>query len=197
MKNTPRRRRAFVILAAGWAALAAACAPDMSQQPKYPPLGPSDFFADGSSARPGVEGTVARGLLRTDEALYTGRVDGELVVRIPVPVTRTLLERGRDRFDIYCSPCHGHLGNGEGVIAMRGFRQPTSYHIDRLREAPDGHFFDVITHGYGVMYGYAARVPADDRWAITAYIRALQRSQAATLQDVPEPEREKLTRPPQ
>jgi len=164
----------------------------MSQQPKYLPLAPADFFADGSSARPGVEGTVARGMLRSDEAFYSGRRDGVLVERAPVPVNRRLLERGRQRFGIFCSPCHGQLGNGEGVIVMRGFQGPASYHVDRLREAPDGHFFDVITHGYGAMASYAARIPPEDRWAITAYIRALQLSQAAPIEDVPAGEREKL-----
>jgi mono/diheme cytochrome c family protein len=138
---------------------------------------------------------VARGMLRADEAFYTGRSGGALVERAPVPVTPELVERGRDRFNIYCTPCHGRLGDGEGMVVMRGFQRPTSYHIDRLREAPDGHFFDVMTHGQGAMSSYAARIAASDRWAVAVYIRALQLSQSAGIDDVPPAEREKLTGP--
>ncbi len=172
--------------------LTSACAPNMSQQPKYNPLSPSDFFADGRSERPAVAGTVPRGAPRANDPFYTGRENGEVVERMPVPVTAQLLARGRQRFDIYCSPCHGRTGDGSGMVVRRGFRQPPSYHIQRLVNAPDGHFFEVITNGFGEMYSYASRVPPADRWAITAYIRALQFSQDATLDDVPPAERSRL-----
>jgi hypothetical protein len=164
----------------------------MSSQPRYNPLAPSDFFADGRSGRPAVPGTVPHGAPQLGQPFYTGKLNGEVVERMPVPLTRGLLERGRGRFDIYCSPCHGRVGDGEGMIVKRGFRRPPSYHIQRLREAPDGHFFDVITHGIGDMASYADRVEPADRWAITAYIRALQLSQSAALGDVPSPERGRL-----
>ena len=161
------------------------CSPNMSKQPRYKPLAPSTFFEDGRSARPPVPGTVAHVPVKTDPRISTGRADGETIERIPLPVTRELLERGRARFDIFCSPCHGRTGDGQGMVVKRGFRQPPSYHTQRLRQAPDGHFFAVITDGFGEMAGYADRVPSHDRWAITAYIRALQYSRAATLDDVP------------
>jgi mono/diheme cytochrome c family protein len=164
----------------------------MSEQPRYNPLAPSNFFADGRSERPVVPGTVAHGAPPFGDPLYTGRVNGEVLERIPVPITRELLERGRERFDIYCSPCHGRTGDGRGMIVRRGFRQPPSYHIQRLLNAPDGHFFEVITKGFGEMYSYADRVAPADRWAVIAYIRALQLSQAARLDDVPSPERGRL-----
>jgi hypothetical protein len=164
----------------------------MHTQPKYNPLNPSDFFGDGRSERPAVPGTVARGHLRTDELLYTGKVNGELADAFPFPITRGVLERGRERYNIYCSPCHDYTGSGRGMIVQRGFPPPPSYHIERLVKAPAGHFFDVMTNGYGTMYNYAARVTPEDRWAITAYIRALQLSQQAKLEDVPAQEREHL-----
>ena len=170
-----------------------ACRLDMQVQPKYKPLEQSTFFDDGRSERPVVPGTVARGRLRIDEQLYTGKVNGALVDTFPFPVTRQVLERGQQRYNIFCSPCHDEVGTGRGMIVQRGFQQPPSYHIDRLRQAPVGHFFDVITNGWGAMYSYAARVPPQDRWAIVAYIRALQLSQRATVEDVPEPERSRLT----
>ena len=172
--------------------LGAACAPNMSQQPRYDPLSPSDFFADGRSERPAVAGTVPRGAPRAGDSFYTGRENGEVVQRMPVPVSAQLLARGRERFDIYCGPCHGRTGDGLGMVVRRGFRQPPSYHIQRLVDAPDGHFFEVITNGFGEMYSYANRVAPADRWAITAYIRALQFSQDATLDDVPTAERSRL-----
>jgi mono/diheme cytochrome c family protein len=153
------------------------CRQEMSHQPKYTPLAASDFFADGMSARPAVEGTVARGHLRIDERY---------------PVTREVLARGRERFEIFCAPCHGRVGNGDGIVVERGFRAPPSYHIDRLRTAPVEHYFDVITNGFGAMASYASRVPVRDRWAIIAYIRALQLSQSAKIEDVPERERWRL-----
>lgn len=161
------------------AALAlAGCRQDMHDAPRYKPLAESDFFANGSSARPLPAGTVARGFLREDTLLYTGRTaEGSLTAELPLPVTRALLARGHERFDIFCSPCHGKLGDGRGMVVQRGFKPPSSYHVERLRQAPIGYLFDVMTNGFGVMPGYAPQVPAEDRWAIAAYIRALQLSQ--------------------
>ncbi|MGH9817298.1 MAG: c-type cytochrome [Candidatus Acidiferrales bacterium] len=170
------------------------CQQDMAQQPRVKPLGASSFFADGRGSRQPVEGTVARGQLRDDEHLYTGKVNGELVRTFPFAVTREVLERGRQRFNIYCTPCHGFAGEGDGMIVRRGFKQPPSYHIERLQTAPAGHFFDVMSNGFGAMPDYAAQVAVEDRWAIVAYIRALQLSRNATLADVPRGEREKLER---
>jgi mono/diheme cytochrome c family protein len=197
--NPERRHLERFARVAHWAALVgvllvlSACRLDMHVQPKYKPLAATDFFGDGRSARPVVEGTVARGQLRLDEQLYTGKVNGQLATTFPFAITRQDLERGRERYNIYCTPCHDATGTGRGVIVMRGFPEPPpSYHIDRLREAPVGHFFDVITNGLGGMYSYASRVTPEDRWRIVAYVRALQLSQSATLADVPAQEREKL-----
>lgn len=170
----------------------AGCRQDMHNQPRYKALEASRFFSDGRSARQPVEGTVARGQLKLDEHLYQGRKNGQPVAEMPYPVTRAILERGRDRFDIYCSPCHSRAGDGEGMIVQRGLKHPPSFHIDRLREAPVGHFYDVITNGFGAMYSYASRVPVDDRWAIIAYIRALQLSQRAPLSEAPPDKRASL-----
>jgi len=171
----------------------AACRQDMHDQPKYIPLRPSSFFDDGRSARPIPEGTVARGHLNADTAFYTGKgPDGKYVDRLPFPITKQVLLRGQDRYNIYCTPCHDRLGTGNGVVARRGFRHPPSYHIDRLRQAPNGYIFDVITNGFGAMQDYAAQLDPADRWAVVAYERALQLSQNATLQDVPVAERAKL-----
>ena len=172
-----------------------ACRQDMQDQPRYKPLAASDFFKDGASARPLVADTVARGEARLDSLLYTGKVDGVLVDEFPFPVTRAVLDRGQERFDIFCTPCHGPLGDGDGMVVRRGFRKPPSYHLDRLRDAPVGHFFDVMTNGFGAMQDYRAQVPVRDRWAIAAYIRALQLSQHATMADVPAAERATLDRP--
>jgi len=176
--------------------LVSGCRLDMHLQPKYLPYEPSDFFADGRSERQPVPGTVARGHLRIDELLYTGRENGVESDRFPFPITRADLERGRQRYNIYCSPCHDYSGSGRGMIVQRGFPQPPSYHVPRLRQAPVGHFVQVMTNGFGAMYSYAARVDPADRWRIAAYIRALQLSQSASLQDVPEAERQKLAQAP-
>ena len=170
----------------------AGCRMDMHIQPKYLPYDGTNFFGDGRSERPPVPGTVARGQLKLDELFYTGKVNGVLADEFPFPITRADLERGRQRFNIYCTPCHGYTGNGQGLIVQRGFPTPPSYHIDRLRAAPAGHFFEVITNGHGSMYSYASRVEPADRWRIVAYIRALQLSENARIDDVPETEREKL-----
>jgi mono/diheme cytochrome c family protein len=164
----------------------------MHLQPRYKPLDESSFFDDRRSARPVISGTVARGHLRIDEHLYAGKASGEPVNAFPFPITRKDVERGRERFNIYCSPCHGRVGDGQGMIVERGFSPPPSYHIDRLRRAPVGHFFDVITNGYGKMFSYASRVTPEDRWRIVAYIRALQLSQWAALDDAPEQTRREL-----
>ncbi len=181
-------RPEFLLLLVG---LTAGC-DNMKQQPRYDALWASSFFANGASARPLPEGTVAQAHLRTDELFYQGKIDGKIADVFPMTVDRKILDRGRERFNIYCSPCHDQLGTGNGMIVQRGFTPPPSYHIPRLREAPVGHFFDVITNGFGAMYSYAERVEPLDRWAIAAYIRALQLSQGATLNDVPESERARL-----
>ncbi|HXO00075.1 MAG TPA: cytochrome c [Candidatus Acidoferrales bacterium] len=175
------------------AMLLAGCRLDMHIQPKYLPDEPSNFFDDGRSERPVVPGTVARGHLHTDELLYTGKENGVAADKFPFPMTRADLERGRERYNIYCTPCHDYTGSGQGIIVQRGFPAPPSFHLDSLRRAPAGHFFEVITNGFGSMYSYASRVEPEDRWRIAAYIRALQLSQHARIQDVPENERVKLT----
>ena len=174
-------------------AVLSACRQDMHDQPKYIPLRPSDFFADGRSARPLIEGTVARGYLDANVLLYTGKgPDGKPSNEFPMPVTKELLLRGQQRFNIYCSPCHDRTGNGNGMIVRRGYRHPPTYHSDRLRQQPNGYFFDVITRGFGAMPDYAAQVQPEDRWAIVAYIRALQLSQQASINDVPAADRGQL-----
>ena len=190
--TTELRGRLALVAALAMATLAAGCRNDMHDQPKYKGQRGSEFFTDGRSERPLVPGTVARGHLDDDEQLYTGKLDGQPVTTFPAPVTRAILERGQERYGIYCTPCHDRVGNGNGMIVERGYRRPPSLHIDRLREAPVGHFFDVITGGFGAMPDYAAQIPVDDRWAIVAYIRALQLSQHATLGDVPSEEQAKL-----
>ncbi len=172
--------------------LATGCVQKMANEPRYKPLAESTFWDNGTSARPLVPGTVARGHLDADAAYYAGKVEGKYVDTFPFPISQEVMERGRARFDIYCSPCHGRLGNGDGMVVERGFRGVPSYHQDRLLRAPAGHFFDVITNGYGTMASYAARVPVRDRWAIIAYIRALQYSQRAKLSDLTPEERQKL-----
>jgi mono/diheme cytochrome c family protein len=174
-------------------ALVVGCRQDMQDQPKYKPLAASRFWDNGASARPLVENTVARGHLDDDVEFYTGKTaSGTLVEALPLPFTPQLLKRGQERFNIYCSPCHDRVGSGRGMVVRRGFKAPPSYHIDRLRQAPVGHFFDVMTNGFGAMPDYRAQVGAADRWAIVAYIRALQWSQQATLADVPPEEAAKL-----
>jgi mono/diheme cytochrome c family protein len=188
-----RVRALCVVLLVATAGLGLGCRQDMHDQPRLKPLGGSDFFADGRGARPLVEGTVARGQLREDEHLYTGKVGGQNATTLPVPLTRELLQRGRERYDIFCSPCHDRVGTGNGMVVRRGLRRAASLHDERLRGETPGYFFDVITNGFGAMSSYAAQVPVDDRWAIVAYVRALQLSQRATLEDVPESERATLT----
>jgi mono/diheme cytochrome c family protein len=180
----------------------ASCRQDMQDQPKYLTYRGSETFGDSLSSRTPVEGTVARGYLREDEAYYTGKMAGGAtaaastdtskkgatneVNEFPFPITRDIMDRGQERYNIFCSPCHGVLGDGRGMIVNRGFRQPPTYHQDRLRTATLGHFYDVITNGFGVMPDYAMQIPPHERWAVIAYIRALQYSQNAKLADVPQ-----------
>jgi mono/diheme cytochrome c family protein len=173
----------------------AGCHTDMRDQPRYEPLEASDFFADGQSARPLVTGTVARGQLREDDAFYRGKSGQKFVAEIPLEIDRALLERGQERFNIYCSVCHGFTGEADGMIVRRGFKGPPSYHSQRLRDSPDGHFFDVITNGFGAMPRFAPQIEPRDRWAIVAYVRTLQFSQNATLDDVPSEEQARLQEP--
>ena len=160
---------------------------DMADQPKNRPLSPSEFFADGRSERPLVENTVPRGSLENE--VYNVSKD---YAGFPLPVDAKLLRRGEDRYNIFCTPCHGLQGDGNGMAAVRGMKHPPSYHIDRLRQAPNGYFYDVITNGFGAMYSYSERIAPRDRWAIITYVRALQLSRNAKVSDLPESLREKL-----
>jgi mono/diheme cytochrome c family protein len=169
------------------------CRQDMHDQPRYKPFAKSDFFPDQQrSARPRVPGTVARGQLREDATLDTGKVGTAFVPAVPLPIDLPLLQRGEQRYRIYCAPCHGQVGRGDGMIVKRGYRPPPSLHIDRLRAEPAGYHFDVITNGFGAMPDYAAQVGVKDRWAIVAYVRALQLSQHASVADVPADRRAEL-----
>src|SRR5215467_4911104 len=162
---------------------------DMANQPKNRPESPSDFFADGRSVRPLIENTVARGSIEND--VYN--VPKDFAGFPPaVKVNEKLLQRGEERYRIFCTPCHGLQGEGQGMIAMRGMKHPPSYHIDRLRQAPNGYFYDVITNGFGAMYSYSERIPPADRWAVIAYVRALQLSRDARVADLPSDVRQKL-----
>ncbi|HEY1754943.1 MAG TPA: cytochrome c [Bryobacteraceae bacterium] len=174
----------------------AACRQDMQDQPRYKPLAATDFFGDGRSARQLVEGTVARDGLRIDTALYTGKVGDTDVDTFPFAITRADLLRGQERFNIYCSPCHSRIGDGNGMVVRRGFRQAADYHSDKLMKAPVGHFVDVMTNGFGAMPSYASRVPPEDRWRIAAYIRVLQLSENASVDDAPAADRAALEAQP-
>jgi mono/diheme cytochrome c family protein len=173
-----------------------ACRQDMHDAPSYDPLQESTFFTDGRASRTLVANTVARGQLREDEHLFTGKINGQLATEFPMPVTAEVMARGQERFNVFCSPCHGRTGEGNGMIVQRGFRQPPSYHEDRLVEAPPGHYFDVMTNGFGAMQDYSAQVPVTDRWAIAAYIRALQFSRRATMNEVPADRRAEMDAAP-
>jgi cytochrome c len=166
----------------------------MHDQPKERPFRATTFFADHRSARPQVPGTVARGELDLDDHFYRGKIDGKPAESFPMPITAAVIDRGRERYAIYCALCHGVLGDGDGIVVDRGMRRPPSFHIERLQHAPAGYFFDVMTNGFGAMFDYSDRVKPADRWAITAYIRALQQSQNAKLDDVPDSERERLVK---
>jgi hypothetical protein len=169
-----------------------ACRQDMHDQPRFEAMEASALFEDGRSARPRVPGTVARGEREWDAHLQQGLVDGALATTFPAPVTRETIERGRERYEVFCAACHDRVGTGTSIVVARGLKQPPSLHIERLRSAPPGYLFDVITRGFGNMYDLADKMPPSDRWAVVAYVRALQRSQNATLADVPEPERARL-----
>jgi mono/diheme cytochrome c family protein len=180
-----------LLLAGG---LIAGCRQDMHDTPRYEALEESDFFADKRAMRPIPEGTVARGNLRDDDVYYTGKDGNEPLQQLPAQVTldKALLDRGQQRFNIYCSPCHSPLGDGNGTVVQRGYKRPASFHDQRLRDTGIGYFYDVISNGFGQMPDYAAQVAPADRWAIAAYIRVLQRSQTGTIQDVPAEHRGEL-----
>jgi hypothetical protein len=186
--------RAHCVALAGLALVAVAgCHRDMYDQPRYDAYSESTFFKDGTSFRPLVQGTIARGQLRADSHRYRGKdSEGKDVKEFPYPVTEAVMERGRERFMIFCYPCHGATGDGQGMIVRRGMTPPPSFHIDRLKQAPEGHFFDVISNGYGKMYRYDYRIPVDDRWAIIAYVRALQYRGEAKADDLPKDVRTRL-----
>jgi mono/diheme cytochrome c family protein len=177
------RREVFAVVLL--AAAVSGCRQDMHDAPRYEAFEASTFYADGRASRQAPTGTVARGWLRADEALNTGRTNGELVAEFPFPISAGDMERGRERYNIYCTPCHGVLGDGQGMVVQRGLRRAASYHQDRLRDERVGYFYDVVTNGFGAMQGYAEQIPVRDRWLIVAYVRALQLSQHATMADVP------------
>lgn len=201
-----KSRLRFIVMASVVAILLAGCFqgepsskppihinPNMDAQEKYKPQSANRFFADGRTMREPVPGTVARGELREDSEYFTGKTEsGQLVKTIPVQITKQLLDRGQERFDIYCAPCHDQTGKGQGIVVKKGFMPPPSLHLDRLREAPDGHIFDVISNGIRNMPTYRHQVHVADRWAIVAYVRALQRSQGASIKDVPQDKRKDL-----
>jgi hypothetical protein len=182
------RHRSFATAAVLIAiALSFACRIDMHVQPRQNPLSRSEFFPDQRSARPPVEGTVAQGQLQEDTYFYTGKIGNNPGDAMPFVVTKQVLERGRERYNIFCAPCHSRVGDGNGFVPSRGFaRRPPSFHIVRLQKAPAGYFYDVITEGFGIMSDYSSQIPPQDRWNIVAYIRALQLSQNASMADVPE-----------
>lgn len=183
-----------LILAALFVGSLFGCRQDMHDQPKYETLEASEFFADGRASRPPVPGTVARGALQLDPHLHTGRVDGAFVRSFPFAVTDEVMARGRGRYEIFCTPCHSRLGDGRGMAVRRGIAPPPSFHIDRLRDIEEGYLFDVISNGFGRMYGYGAQIAVRDRWAIVAYLRALQLSQHVRPADLPEAARQELQR---
>ena len=171
---------AFCVLAS-----ASGCRQDMHNQPKYRPLRATTFFADGSSARPQVDGTVARGTLEEDAAFFTGKVGATAVKELPFPVDAQVLDRGQERYNIFCTPCHDSTGSGRGMVVQRGYRQPPSFHDPRLRAADPGYMFDVITNGFGAMPDYRTQIDPRDRWRIVAYVRALQLSNLGAAADIP------------
>src|SRR5215471_2263245 len=190
---TSTSRMFFVACAAVVLLLGSGCdhlVQDMATQPKNRPLSPSTFFTDGRSERPLVENTVARGSIADDD-LFVPKDSNAF----PLPVNRDLLDRGEERYKIFCTPCHGLQGDGNGMISMRGMKHPPSFHQDRLRQAPNGYFFDNITNGFGAMYSYSTQIPPRDRWAIVAYIRALQLSRNAKVAELPAKLRDELMHP--
>ena len=190
--NSATKARPYVWLAFCLLPFFSSCRQDMHDAPRYDPLEASPVFMKGSSAQPLVAGTIPRGFLREDEHRYNGKVNGQPAETFPFPITRADLDRGEQRFNIYCSPCHGRTGEGNGMVVQRGYKQAANYHIDRLRSAPLGYFFDVVTNGFGAMPDYRMQISVEDRWRVIAYIRALQLSHHATPGDVPAGELEKL-----
>ena len=186
MKSSRRRsglgKTALLVAAL---ALVSGCRQDMHDQPKYRPLRPSQLFSDKSSARPLIEGTVARGTLQEDEGFFTGKISGATVKELPFQITEKDLDRGQERYNIFCTPCHDMTGTGKGMVVQRGYRQPPSFHDPRLRAADPGYMFDVITNGFGAMPDYRTQIDPRDRWRIVAYVRALQLSNAGTAADIP------------
>lgn len=177
------------------AAGSAGCRQDMHDQPKLEAYERSDFFNDGRAMREIPENTVARGQLFEDELLHTGKVNGQPSEELPFPATRELLARGRDRYNVYCTPCHGQTGMGNGMVVQRGYKPPPSLHAEPQRSRPLGYYFDVMTNGFGAMPDYRAQVTPEDRWAIAAYLRVLQLSQRASVDDVPADRRSELDQP--
>jgi cytochrome c5 len=191
------RRSGGVLILLACAVVTGGCTQHMAVQPYQRPYTASEVFSDGTSARPLPADTVARGHTADDALLLTGKdATGQDSTVFPFPITRDVLNRGRDRFEIYCVPCHGYTGDGDGLVVQRGFNPPPSYHSDRLRQAPVGHFFDVVSNGFGAMPSYASQLSVDDRWAVVAYIRALQLSQHASLDDLPSDARAQLEQQP-
>jgi mono/diheme cytochrome c family protein len=186
----------LLVTALAFSILGTSCRNGMVNQQHLKPLAEETFFKDGSGARPIPPHTIARGQLNEDQPFFEGKSDGQLVATFPVSVTRQMIGHGRESFDVYCSVCHGRTGEGDGMIVERGFPAPPSLHEERLRNAPVGHFFDVITNGYGIMYPFASQVTTEDRWAIIAYLRALQLSQHATLDDADPTHRKQLQAEP-
>jgi len=178
MKSNPKRLGQLVVACCALA-FVAGCRQDMHNAPRYEPLEASTLFADGSSARQPVEGTVPRGALNADEALFTGKTDGVAVKEMPFAISAADLDRGQQRFNIYCTPCHDQSGNGNGMVVQRGYRRPPSFHIDRLKQADVGHMFDVVSNGFGAMPDYKAQIDVRDRWRIVAYVKALQMAPGA------------------
>jgi mono/diheme cytochrome c family protein len=193
IKSRLLERACLLGLAAAFLAVGGGCKQKMSYQPRYDPLERSDSFFDKTSARPAVAGTVARGYLRENVQVFLGRTeDGAYVTEFPFPITEQVMKRGRERYDIYCTMCHGFAGYGNGMIVQRGFSPPPSFHTDETRIKPVGYYFSVITNGYGAMPSHAHQIPVSDRWAIVAYVRALQASQNVRPEDLSAEEREKV-----
>ena len=191
LRSRPRRFFAAEVFAAALVLAGCSLKQDMALQPKNRPLSPSDFFTDGRSERPLLENTVARGSVTEDEMVVSKESNS-----FPIPVNLELLERGENRYKIFCTPCHGLQGDGNGMVAMRGMKHPPSYHEERLRQVSNGYIYDVMTNGFGAMLGYSAQIPPRDRWAIVAYVRALQLSRNARVADLPPDVREKVLHPP-
>ena len=189
-------KRVLLVALFAAASFVAGCRQDMHDSPRYEAFEANSTFADNRASRTAPTGTVARGWLRDDEALYTGKLAGQPVDEYPFPIGRAELQRGQERFNIYCTPCHGKLGDGNGMVVQRGLRQAASYHQDRLRQEKLGYFYDVIANGFGAMQGYAEQIPVRDRWLIVAYVRTLQLSQHASVNDVPADQRGALDAAP-